>query len=194
MAVKQLIIETIFPTSHIEINLRCTPATTISIGGPGVITPNSQAAIASLVRRLSVTLFLYFIQLFTAIFLSHAMAVKRYNDDVDSEKIISLFTKKYIGQMYSNGTCLNISTSKVAESGIVTVPVRRSVTAMLHNKIFERFSSSLLFFKATITKELKRTVKGQVINIMATNIQEKVVLFKSALGFKRSGHKNTDMC
>ena len=192
MAVKQLIIETIFPTSHIEINLWCTPATTISIGGPGVITPNSQAAIASLVRRLSVTLFLYFIQLFTAIFLSHAMAVKRYNDDVDSEKIISLFTKKYIGQMYSNGTCLNISTSKVAESGIVTAPVRRSVTAMLHNKIFERFSSSLLFFKATITKELKRTVKGQVINIMATNIQEKVILFKSELGFKRSGH--TDLC
>ena len=121
------------------------------------------------------------------------MAVKRYNDDVDSEKIISLFTKKYIGQMYSNGTCLNISTSKVAESGIVTAPVRRSVTAMLQTKIFERFSSSLLFFKATITKELKRTVKGQVINIMATNIQEKVILFKSALGFKRSGHKNTDL-
>ena len=122
------------------------------------------------------------------------MAVKRYNDDVDSEKIISLFTKKYIGQMYSNGTCLYISTSKVAESGIVTAPVRRSVTAMLQTKIFERFSSSLLFFKATITKELKRTVKGQVINIMATNIQEKVILFKSALGFKRSGHKNTDLC
>ena len=187
-------VKTIFPTSHIEINLRCAPATTISIGGPGVITPNSQAAIASPVRRLSVTLFLYFIQLFTAIFLSHAMAVKRYNDDVDSEKIISLFTKKYIGQMYSNGTCLNTSTSKVAESGIVTAPVRRSVTALLQTKIFERFSSSLLFFKATITKELKRTVKGQVINIMATNIQEKVVLFKSALGFKRSGHKNTDLC
>ena len=97
MAAKQLIIETIFPTSQMEINLRCTPATTI--GGPGVITPNSQAAIASPVRRLSVTLFLYFIQLFTAIFLSHAMAVKWYNDDVDSEKIISLFTKKCIGQM-----------------------------------------------------------------------------------------------
>ena len=163
-----------------EINLQCTPATTISIGGPGVITPNSQAAIASPVRRLSVTLFLYFIQLFTAIFLSHAMAVKRYNDDVDSEKIISLFTKKCIGQMSSNGTWLNINTSKVAESDIVIAPVRISVTAMLHNKILERFSSSLLFFKATITKQLKRTVKGQVINIMASNIQEKVVLFKSA--------------
>ena len=180
MAAKQPIIETIFPTSHMEINLQCTPATTISIGGPGVITPNSQAAIASLVRRLSVTLFLYFIQLFTAIFLSHAMAVKRYNDDVDSEKIISLFTKKCIGQMSSNGTWLNINTSEVAESDIVIAPVRMSVTAMLHNKILERFSSSLLFFKATITKQLKRTVKGQVINIMASNIQEKVVLFKSA--------------
>ena len=180
MAAKQPIIETIFPTSHMEINLQCTPATTISIGGPGVITPNSQAAIASPVRRLSVTLFLYFIQLFTAIFLSHAMAVKRYNDDVDSEKIISLFTKKCIGQMSSNGTWLNINTSEVAESDIVIAPVRISVTAMLHNKIVERFSSSLLFFKATITKQLKRTVKGQVINIMASNIQEKVVLFKSA--------------
>ena len=180
MAAKQPIIETIFPTSHMEINLQCTPATTISIGGPGVITPNSQAAIASPVRRLSVTLFLYFIQLFTAIFLSHAMAVKRYNDDVDSEKIISLFTKKCIGQMSSNGTWLNINTSEVAESDIVIAPVRMSVTAMLHNKILERFSSSLLFFKATITKQLKRTVKGQVINIMASNIQEKVVLFKSA--------------
>ena len=180
MAAKQPIIETIFPTSHMEINLQCTPATTISIGGPGVITPNSQAAIASPVRRLSVTLFLYFIQLFTAIFLSHAMAVKRYNDDVDSEKIISLFTKKCIGQMSSNGTWLNINTSEVAESDIVIAPVRISVTAMLHNKILERFSSSLLFFKATITKQLKRTVKGPVINIMATNIQEKVVLFKSA--------------
>ena len=180
MAAKQPIIETIFPTSHMEINLQCTPATTISIGGPGVITPNSQAAIASPVRRLSVTLFLYFIQLFTAIFLSHAMAVKRYNDDVDSEKIISLFTKKCIGQMFSNGTWLNINTSEVAESDIVIAPVRISVTAMLHNKILERFSSSLLFFKATITKQLKRTVKGQVINIMASNIQEKVVLFKSA--------------
>ena len=180
MAAKQPIIETIFPTSQMEINLQCTPATTISIGGPGVITPNSQAAIASLVRRLSVTLFLYFIQLFTAIFLSHAMAVKRYNDDVDSEKIISLFTKKCIGQMSSNGTWLNINTSEVAESDIVIAPVRISVTAMLHNKILERFSSSLLFFKATITKQLKRTVKGQVINIMASNIQEKVVLFKSA--------------
>ena len=180
MAAKQPIIETIFPTSHMEINLQCTPATTISIGGPGVITPNSQAAIASPVRRLSVTLFLYFIQLFTAIFLSHAMAVKRYNDDVDSEKIISLFTKKCIGQMSSNGTWLNINTSEVAESDIVIAPVRISVTAMLHNKILERFSSSLLFFKATITKQLKRTVKGQVINIMASNIQEKVVLFKSA--------------
>ena len=116
MAAKQPIIETIFPTSHMEINLQCTPATTISIGGPGVITPNSQAAIASPVRRLSVTLFLYFIQLFTAIFLSHAMAVKRYNDDVDSEKIISLFTKKCIGQMSSNGTWLNINTSEVAEA------------------------------------------------------------------------------
>ena len=180
MAAKQPIIETIFPTSHMEINLQCTPATTISIGGPGVITPNSQAAIASPVRRLSVTLFLYFIQLFTAIFLFHAMAVKRYNDDVDSEKIISLFTKKCIGQMSSNGTWLNINTSEVAESDIVIAPVRISVTAMLHNKILERFSSSLLFFKATITKQLKRTVKGQVINIMASNIQEKVVLFKSA--------------
>ena len=192
MAAKQLIIETIFPTNQMEINLRCTPATTI--GGPGVITPNSQAAIAIPLRRLSVILFLYFIQLFTAIFLSHAMAVKWYNDDADSEKIISLFTKKCIGQMSSNGTWLNINTSEVAESGIVIAPVRISVTAMLHNKILERFSSSLLFFKATITKQLKRTVKGQVINIMATNIQEKVVLFKSALGFKRSGHKNTDMC
>ena len=108
------------------------------------------------------------------------MAVKRYNDDVDSEKIISLFTKKCIGQMSSNGTWLNINTSEVAESDIVIAPVRMSVTAMLHNKILERFSSSLLFFKATITKQLKRTVKGQVINIMASNIQEKVVLFKSA--------------
>ena len=180
MAAKQPIIETIFPTSHMEINLQCTPATTISIGGPGVITPNSQAAIASPVRRLSVTLFLYFIQLFTAIFLSHAMAVKRYNDDVDSEKIISLFTKKCIGHTSSNGTWLNINTSEVAESDIVIAPVRISVTAMLHNKILERFSSSLLFFKATITKQLKRKVKGQVINIMASNIQEKVVLFKSA--------------
>ena len=158
-----------------------------------MITPNSQTAIASLVRRFSVTLFLYFIQLFSAMFLSHAMAVKWYNDDMDSEKINGLFTKKSIGQMYSYGTWVNINTSKVAESGIVIAPVRRSVTAMLHNKMLERFSSSLLFFKATITKELKRTVKGQVINIMATNIQEKVVLFRSVLRFERLGQNITDL-
>ena len=158
-----------------------------------MITPNSQTAIASLVRRFSVTLFLYFIQLFSAMFLSHAMAVKWYNDDMDSEKINGLFTKKSIGQMYSYGTWLNINTSKVAESGIVIAPVRISMTAMLHNKIFERFSSSLLFFKATITKELKRTVKGEVINIMATNIQEKVVLFRSVLRFERLGQNITDL-
>ena len=194
MAAKQLTIETIFPTSHKERNLPSSSATCIRIVGPCMTTTNSQTAIASPVRRLSVTLFLYFIQLFTAVFLSHAMAVKWYNDDMDSEKIIGLFAKKFIGQMYSYGTWLNINTSKVAESGIVIAPVRRSVTAMLHNKMLERFSSSLLFFKATITKELKRTVKGQVMNIMVTNIQEKVVLFKSALGFKLSGHKNTDLC
>ena len=158
-----------------------------------MITPNSQTAIASLVRRFSVTLFLYFIQLFSAMFLSHAMAVKWYNDDMDSEKINGLFTKKSIGQMYSYGTWLNINTSKVAESGIVIAPVRRSVTAMLLNKIFESFSSSLLFFNARITKELKRTVKGEVINIMATNIQEKVVLFRSVLRFERLGQNITDL-
>ena len=158
-----------------------------------MITPNSQTAIASLVRRFSVTLFLYFIQLFSAMFLSHAMAVKWYNDDMDSEKINGLFTKKSIGQMYSYGTWVNINTSKVAESGIVIAPVRRSVTAMLLNKIFESFSSSLLFFNATITKELKRTVKGEVINIMATNIQEKVVLFRSVLRFERLGQNITDL-
>ena len=158
-----------------------------------MITPNSQTAIASLVRRFSVTLFLYFIQLLSAMFLSHAMAVKWYNDDMDSEKINGLFTKKSIGQMYSYGTWLNINTSKVAESGIVIAPVRRSVTAMLHNKTFESFSSSLLFFNATITKELKRTVKGEVINIMATNIQEKVVLFRSVLRFERLGQNITDL-
>ena len=158
-----------------------------------MITPNSQTAIASLVRRFSVTLFLYFIQLFSAMFLSHAMAVKWYNDDMDREKINGLFTKKSIGQMYSYGTWLNINTSKVAESGIVIAPVRISMTAMLLNKIFERFSSSLLFFKATITKELKRTVKGEVINIMATNIQEKVVLFRSVLRFERLGQNITDL-
>ena len=157
-----------------------------------MITPNSQTAIASLVRRFSVTLFLYFIQLLSAMFLSHAMAVKWYNDDMDSEKINGLFTKKS-GQMYSYGTWLNINTSKVAESGIVIAPVRRSVTAMLHNKIFESFSSSLLFFNAKITKELKRTVKGEVINIMATNIQEKVVLFRSVLRFERLGQNITDL-
>ena len=158
-----------------------------------MITPNSQTAIASLVRRFSVTLFLYFIQLFSAMFLSHAMAVKWYNDDMDSEKINGLFTKKSIGQMYSYGTWVNINTSKVAESGIVIAPVRRSVTAMLLNKIFESFSSSLLFFNARITKELKRTVKGEVINIMATNIQEKVVLFRSVLRFERLGQNITDL-
>ena len=67
-----------------EINLRCTPATTI--GGPGVITPNSQAAIASPVRRLSVTLFLYFIQLFHPIFL-HSNRVK-LNCNLESELVI----------------------------------------------------------------------------------------------------------
>ena len=158
-----------------------------------MITPNSQTAIASLVRRFSVTLFLYFIQLFSAMFLSHAMAVKWYNDDMDRKKINGLFTKKSIGQMYSYGTWVNINTSKVAESGIVIAPVRRSVTAMLLNKIFESFSSSLLFFNATITKELKRTVKGEVINIMATNIQEKVVLFRSVLRFERLGQNITDL-
>ena len=158
-----------------------------------MITPNSQTAIASLVRRFSVTLFLYFIQLFSAMFLSHAMAVKWYNDDMDREKINGLFTKKSIGQMYSYGTWVNINTSKVAESGIVIAPVRRSVTAMLLNKIFESFSSSLLFFNARITKELKRTVKGEVINIMATNIQEKVVLFRSVLRFERLGQNITDL-
>ena len=81
----------------------------------------------------------------------------------------------------------------VAESGIVIAPVRRSVTAMLHNKIFESFSSSLFYFNATITKELKRTVKGEVINIMATNIQEKVVLFRSVLRFERLGQHITDL-
>ena len=193
MAAKQQTIKTLSPLSHIERNLPCTSATTIRTVGPRVITPNSQTAIASLVRRFSVTLFLYFIQLLSAMFLSHAMAVKCYNDDMDSEKINGLFTKKSIGQMYSYGTWLNINTSKVAESGIVIAPVRRSVTAMLHNKIFESFSSSLLFFNATITKELKRTVTGEVINIMATNIEEKVVLFRSVLRFERLGQNITDL-
>ena len=106
--------------------------------------------------------------------------------------IISLFTASNV-QICSNEACLSINTSTVADNGIVIAPVRRSVTAMLHNKMFESFCSSFLFFTATMTNELARTVTGEANNMMATKLQAKVVLFKSHMRSGIRGQKNTDL-
>ena len=107
--------------------------------------------------------------------------------------IICLFTASNI-QICSNEACLSINTSTVADSGIVIAPVRRSVRAMLHNKMFESFCSSLPFFIATIANVFKKTVTGEARKMMATKLQAKVVFrFESDMRSGIRGQKNTDL-
>ena len=106
--------------------------------------------------------------------------------------IICLFTASNV-QICSNEACLSINTSTVADNGIVIAPVRRSVTAMLHNKMFESFCSSLPFFIATIANVFKKTVTGEARKMMATKLQAKVVLFESDMRSGIRGQKNTDL-
>ena len=78
----------------------------------------------------------------------------------------------------------------MAESDIFMAPTTRSVTAMLDNKIFERFCNSRLFFKATIAKKCKRTVTGEAVNQMTTKIQGKDELVRSQIKDGNCGQKN----
>ena len=84
-------------------------------------------------------------------------------------------TRKSNVQICSKETWLSIKTTVVADSGMVIAPVRRSVKAMLHSKMFDRFFSSLRFFKATITVALRKVMIGEAIDVMNTKIQGKVV-------------------
>ena len=54
-------------------------------------------------------------------------------------------------------------------------PTRRSVTAILDNRILDCFCSSLLFKTAMITNAFKRTAAGDIIDAKAANIQGEMV-------------------
>ena len=56
--------------------------------------------------------------------------------------------------------------SEVADIGITITPFRRSVMAMLDNKMFEGFCSSLLFLTAMIMNAFKRIVGSKAMAVM----------------------------
>ena len=154
---------------------------------------NTQAVSANFLRRLSVTLLLYSIPHFMAMYLSQAMAVKWNKDDKDMRNIMGFVTRESNVQICSKETWLSIKTTVVADSGIVIAPVRRSVKAMLHSKMFDCFFSSLRFFKATITVALRKVMIGEAIDVMNTKIQGKVVWVKSQMMLGSFWHKKTDL-
>ena len=78
----------------------------------------------------------------------------------------------------------------MAENDIFMASTMRSGTAMLHNKIFERFCNSRLLFKVTIAKKCKRTVTGEAMNQMTTKIQGKDELVRSQIKDGNCGQKN----
>ena len=63
--------------------------------------------------------------------------------------------------------------SEVADIGITIRPFRRSVMAMLDNKMFEGFCSSLLFFTARIMNAFKRIVGNKAMAVMRPIIKSK---------------------
>ena len=79
-------------------------------------------------------------------------------------------------------TWVSIRTSTMADIDIVIAPVIRSVTAMLQSKMLESFCSSLLLFKATITKMFRRVVTV-AMNITIFKIHGNVVLVKSQVRY-----------
>ena len=63
--------------------------------------------------------------------------------------------------------------SEVADIGITIRPFRRSVMAMLDNKMFEGFCSSLLCFTARMINAFKRIVGTEAMTVMRPIIKSK---------------------
>ena len=94
-----------------------------------------------------------------------------------------LFTEESNVHTCTTETRVSIRTSTMADIGIVIAPVIRSVAAMLQSKMLESFCSSLLLFKATITKMFRRVVTGAAVNITTSKIHGNVVLVKSQVRY-----------
>ena len=56
--------------------------------------------------------------------------------------------------------------SEAADIGITLTPFRRSVMAMLDNKMFEGFCSSLFFATARVMNAFKRIVRNDAMAVM----------------------------
>ena len=101
--------------------------------------------------------------------------------DIVNKKV--LFTKESNVHTCFTETRVSIRTSTMDDIGIVTAPVMRSVTAILHSKMLENFCSSLFFLRATITKMFRRVVTGAAVNIMTSKIHGSVVSVKSQVRY-----------
>ena len=77
--------------------------------------------------------------------------------------------------------------SAATDSGIDIAPTRRSAIAMLDNRIFDVFFSSLFRFTARITSAFKKNVAREAMNVMGHRIQDIVVSFKSHVKFDDFG-------
>ena len=77
--------------------------------------------------------------------------------------------------------------SAATVSGIDIVPTRRSAIAMLDNRIFDVFFSSLFCFTAKITSEFKKMIAREAMNVMGHRIQGIVVSFQSHVKYGNFG-------